>query len=261
MDDQATIAIITLLKQEASELRYGKRANLDGLLRRTEVVLRRTFGSESTHLQELKSLTFAPEIAPSTEEYEKLRWKQDQERLENILSAAGIELLIFGDEKAGKSATGHETTPSNTVFIVHGRDSSMLDRVARLIEKLELKPIILHELPNEGRTIIEKFERFTDVGFAVILLTSDDIGYLKAEGQANARPRPRQNVILELGFFLGRLGRRRVAVLHPEDENLEMPSDYAGVLYIPVDSPGKWQFRLANELKAAGLRIDANRIL
>ena len=94
-----------------------------------------------------------------------------------------------------------------------------------------------------------------------MLLTPDDMGYPTGEDSDTARPRARQNVILELGFFLGKLGRGHVAALHSGDESFERPSDYDGVLYIPIDDGGQWQFGLVRELKAAGIEVDANRII
>lgn len=116
-------------------------------------------------------------------------------------------------------------------------------------------PVVLHEQPNQGKTIIEKFEHHADVDFAVVLLTPDDIGH-PSNRQDLARPRARQNVVLELGFLMGTLGRHRVCVLHAGD--LELPSDYSGVLYLPLDAGGAWRFLLAKEMKASGMRMDLN---
>jgi predicted nucleotide-binding protein len=91
------------------------------------------------------------------------------------------------------------------------------------------------------------------VGFAVVLLTSDDVGGIDPE---NLQPRARQNVILEFGYFLGALGRRRVCAL--KAEGVEVPSDLSGILYIAIDSEGVWRFRLASEIKVAGFDIDLN---
>ena len=143
------------------------------------------------------------------------------------------------------------------VFVVHGRDEQIKDSTARFISTLGLEPIILHEQPNKGRTIIEKFEQCADVGFAVILLTPDDVGGLQG---MEAKPRARQNVIFELGYFLGRLGRGRVAALY-KGENMDLPSDYAGVLFTSFDAHGAWKFELVRELKAAGFDVDANHAL
>ena len=103
---------------------------------------------------------------------------------------------------------------SRKVFIVHGHDNEAKERVARFLEKLGLEPIILHEKASSGRTIIEKFETYSgDIAFAVVLLTPDDVG-CAALSRENQKPRARQNVILELGYFLGRLGRVRICALY-----------------------------------------------
>ena len=144
---------------------------------------------------------------------------------------------------------------SNRVFVVHGRDEGTRSIVARFLESLNLEAIILQERANEGRTIIEKFEDYADVGFAVVLCTPDDVCKLDTEGE-ELRPRPRQNVVLEWGFFLGSLRRNRVCALLKGD--VEIPSDYAGVVYIRLDESGGWQTQLAIELQRAGLPVDLN---
>ena len=118
--------------------------------------------------------------------------------------------------------------------------------------------MILHEQPNQGRTIIEKFEEHAQVGFAVVLLTPDDVGSLKGENN-HLKPRARQNVIFEFGFFIGRLGRHRVCALTKGD--VEIPSDYDGVVYVPLDDHGAWKMKLVKELKAAEFDVDANLAL
>ena len=87
---------------------------------------------------------------------------------------------------------------AKTVFIVHGHDDAVRETVARFVTKLDLVPIVLHEQANEGRTIVDKLETHGNVGFAIILLTPDDIGGPNA---GSLRPRARQNVVLELGYF------------------------------------------------------------
>jgi predicted nucleotide-binding protein len=145
----------------------------------------------------------------------------------------------------------------NSVFIVHGHDEPLKQSTARFLEKLGLKAVILHEQPDKGRTIIEKFEEHSSVMFAVILLTPDDVGGL-ASDPVKQFPRARQNVIFELGYFVGKLGRERVCALN---QGVEQPSDLHGVLYIPVDEKGIWRFSLARELKAAGLNVDLNKAM
>ena len=144
------------------------------------------------------------------------------------------------------------------VFVIHGRNDGTKETVARFIERLGLNPIILHEQPNQGQTIIEKFERHAEVAFAIALLTPDDTGSLAGEEQS-LKPRARQNVIFEFGYFMGKLGRQRVCAL--KEENVEIPSDYDGVLYISLDASGAWKMELAKELKNAGFEVDMNRVL
>lgn len=161
-----------------------------------------------------------------------------------------VQLATRSPLPASPAELGH------TIFIVHGHDEAVLHETARLLGKLGQKYIVLREQPNQGRTIIEKFENYADVGFAVVLLTADDQGGRVEEPYDNQRPRARQNVVLELGYFLGRLGRSRVCALYRP--GVEIPSDYSGVLYVELDERGAWRWELAKELKAAGLNVDMN---
>jgi len=145
------------------------------------------------------------------------------------------------------------------VFVVHGHDGEVRQTVARFIEQLGFEAIILHERPNKGRTIITKFrEEAAGVGFAVVLMTPDDVGGVPGLVVGQLRPRARQNVVFELGFFIGELGPERVAAL--VKGNVERPSDYDGVVYIDLDDGGAWKMMLARELRAAGLSFDANKV-
>jgi len=145
----------------------------------------------------------------------------------------------------------------NIVFIVHGRNDTILQNIARFLEKIDIKPIILFEQAGKGQTVIEKLENHSNVGYAIVLLTPDDIGKFATED--NLKPRARQNVILELGYFIGKLRRNFVGVLY--DESVELPSDYRGVEYIKLDAEGAWRLKLAKEMKVAGLNIDMNKII
>ena len=139
------------------------------------------------------------------------------------------------------------------VFLVHGRNHGALYEVAFYLTRLGLEPIILHEQPSRGRTLINKFQdESAGVDFAIVLMTPDDLGRLSGEEDLSARAR--QNVIFELGFFLGRFGSDRVCALVTEP--LEKPSDYDGVVYINFNSHSAWKSELARELRAAGMPID-----
>lgn len=161
----------------------------------------------------------------------------------------------------GQQASDDCPTPAHRIFLIHGRDLARRESVARFLEKLGAEVVILQELPNEGLTIIEKLQRYANVDYAIALLTGDDQGGLRRRDQPPKVlvRRPRQNVLLELGYFLGRLGRRRVCILR--DPDIEVPSDMHGVLTLPLDELDAWRWSLAKELKAAGLQLDLSRLL
>ena len=163
------------------------------------------------------------------------------------------ELRDEGVVQPEKRLTGHR------IFLVHGHDELALQETARFLERLEQHVIILREQPNRGRTLIEKFEDYADVGFAIVLLPPDDRGGPAAVPHDDQKPRARQNVLFELGYFIGRLGRNRVCALYRP--GVEIPSDYSGVLYQEFDEKGAWRLELARELKAAGLPVDMNKAL
>jgi predicted nucleotide-binding protein len=155
------------------------------------------------------------------------------------------------------AAAARAAAVGRDVFIVHGRKDGPRDAVARFVERFGLKAIILQEEASGGRTIIEKVEHHSeDVGFAVVLLTAEDRGGLMDGDPKTFKLRARQNVILELGYFVGKIGRNRVGVLH--EDGVEIPSDFHGVVYIRLDSGGAWKLMLAREMSEAGLKIDMN---
>jgi predicted nucleotide-binding protein len=145
------------------------------------------------------------------------------------------------------------------VFVVHGHDEGALQAVARFLETIDLTAIVLREQPDQGRTIIEKFEACARrVGFAVVLLTPDDLGGAASSPGQSARAR--QNVIFELGYFVGSLGRGRACLLRKG--NIEIPSDLVGVIYSDFDHPAEgWKVKLARELKAAEFVFDSAKVL
>lgn len=177
-------------------------------------------------------------------------------RLESIVERLPFFPLAEKPVQA-TAAPARPTHQSKDIFIVHGHDVAAKHEVARFIEQLDLHPIILHEKPDKGRTLIEKVEHHAEVGFTIVLLTPDDIGYPK-DNPSEAKPRARQNVVLELGYFIGILGRARVCALLKGD--IELPTDFAGVLYKAMDAKGAWKLELAGEVKAAGIDVDLNKL-
>ena len=176
------------------------------------------------------------------------------------INAVIAKIPLLHEANASTSAPDINSTAhvNSKVFIVHGHDEAAKQSAARLVERLGLTPIVLHEQANQGKTIIEKLEHNAEVGYAIVLLTSDDIGGKRTTDESDQQlsPRARQNVVAELGYFVGKLGRNKVSVLHKD--NVEVPSDFDGVVYTPMDSTEAWHLKLAKELRAAGYPIDLN---
>lgn len=177
----------------------------------------------------------------------------------NIIEAVKSRLtewVIENDiDDNGKTEVMEEPTVVNQkkAFIVHGHDGELRESVARLLEKQGITPIILFEQPNQGATIIEKFEVNSNVGAAICLFSADDIGNTKNAKTMNNRAR--QNVVFESGFFIGKFGRKRVIII--ADKSVELPSDLQGVVYTDVSN---WKYDVLKELKAMGYIIDYNKL-
>ncbi len=169
-------------------------------------------------------------------------------------------LIYLKDEKKELLECEIQNTKSNELrietlgnaFIVHGRDEEVKQSVARFLEHLKIKPIILSE-QGGIKGILEKIESCSDVDFAVVLLTPDDIGNLKDE---EPKSRARQNVIFELGYFIAKLKKEKVFVLIKDD--IDKPSNYDGIIYIPFDNHNGWKLNIAKEIKTIGIDIDLN---
>ncbi len=210
--------------------------------------LRVVYGEDSNEWKELDDSDRIFMVAVGTP------WHVEAERaLERHASSLNVlqslvERLDLADEPPAPAVaepeSKEEPVPAG-VFIVHGHDELIREQVARTIEQEGRKAVILHEQANKGQTLIEKFERHaSEAGWAVVLLTSDDVG---GTSNKSLQPRARQNVVLEMGFFYGRFGRERVAVLYEED--VELPSDTLGIAYIPLDAGGAWKAKLLRELE------------
>lgn len=265
MDTDKAIELLRDLQAQLAEIESDRNdEKLDAFKRRASMLISQIFTDESVYLLDLNSISFYSNVITigSDNTAADIRaWKSGWSASNNLIETM-IEQLNL--EKVSSSNNHHSqenAIAQNTdIFIVHGHNEEMKQSVARTVEKLNLNPIILHELPDRGRTIIEKFSDSSEVGFAIILLSPDDSGYSNKEGSDGLKNRARQNVILELGYFLGKIGRERVIVLHYSNDNFEIPSDYQGVLYVPYDEGGNWKNNLVRELKACGYTIDANKL-
>lgn len=233
----------------------------ESLRKKAAMCARRVYGQDSTQESRLWNIS-------SGEKHLRITAEKRAERLVAAIQELASETKVIVDEKrlfgvmhsSSESAIRKSVVESNSaVFIVHGSDDKAKVEVARFLEKVKLKAVILHEQPSKGRTILEKFEHHAnDASYAVVLLTADDDVSGGRNGQLS-RKQARQNVVFELGFFCGGSGRSRVAVLY--EDGVALPSDISGLVYIPLDSQGAWQLALAKELKAAGLSVNFSMML
>jgi predicted nucleotide-binding protein len=168
-----------------------------------------------------------------------------------------VETLL----KSRGGGTGSLLVSSTKVFVVYGHDTAARDQLEAMLRRWRLEPLILDQLPSQGQTIIEKLESYTDqVGFAVVLATPDDEGHRTGHSDEKYY-RARQNVVLELGMLLSKLGRKRVAILLKQQERMERPSDIQGLIYIPFkDDVKDASVLLAKEMVAQGYQIDVQRL-
>ncbi|EOS20539.1 hypothetical protein C804_06293 [Lachnospiraceae bacterium A4] len=181
------------------------------------------------------------------------------EACRNGLEETKAIFKVYLDEMEEETETVNKPTLMNEcrleyskVFIVHGHDGELKESIARLIERQGIKAIILNEQTNRGATIIEKFERNSEVAAAICLFTKDDMG--KAMNDTDYQARARQNVVFEAGYFMGKLGRKHVIMI--ADEDIEIPSDLQGVVYT---NSSYWQVEVLKELKEIGFCIDMNK--
>ena len=167
-----------------------------------------------------------------------------------IMAGRNVEVTQAMKEYAEKNKINSDF---RKVFVVHGHDGELKQSVARLVEKQGLEAIILSEQANKGKTIIEKFEENSDVSGAICLFTADDFG--RAKANADEKPRARQNVVFEAGYFMGMLGRSRVVII--AEHGVELPSDMQGIVYTDKNN---WELDVLKELKAMGYTIDFNKL-
>lgn len=220
-------------------------------------------------VKSLVSRVLGPESAPlamlrAAEEVRVLGNEEDKFQLAKsyYLGALRASMQILDEDQFDELPTiaSSERTLSNRVFIVHGHDAAAKNELEIFLAGIGLEPVVLHRQPDEGRTVIEKFEKYSDVGYAFILLTPDEVSYLASEEKVpeadrELERRARPNVIFEFGFFVGRLGRNRVCCLHKDE--VVLPSDVSGLLYkrfnASIEEVG---YAIIRELRAAGYRVE-----
>jgi len=183
--------------------------------------------------------------------------KYKLDNLKSLLTRAELLKSQVTSNTLISVATPKTTLSKTEVFIVHGHDDAAKNKTARFIEKLGLKPIILHEQASGSKTVIEKIEAYSNVGFGIVLYTPCDIG-AKNEEKPNLRNRARQNVVFEHGFLIGKIGRENVCALVKDE--IETPNDISGVVYVKMDNEDAWHLKVARELRNSGYEIDMNKL-
>lgn len=219
----------------------------------TKRLLNKLFGKDGIEMSTFLGISFFTacwNLNASDDEWHRAAVHSCHEGLEQAVAILKTYLDELQEEHV---KTEKQQVNYARIFIVHGHDGEMKQSVARIIEKQGIEAIILSEQANCGKTIIEKLEGNSDVAGAVCLFTADDVG--RENSEYDDKPRARQNVVLEAGYFMGKLGRNRVVFL--ADDGIEMPSDLSGVVYT---STNYWQFDLLKELKAMGYSIDFNKL-
>ena len=267
------IEAFELIVLKFEQMTYKNSQEKEQLLRSFEVLLAKYLDNSAYYTEKINKITFNPYIAFKREmdipdhlydindlEVSESDWKKQWDTgyaaTLKLMVEVVEELKMLDSIDRGAMTETHEKDLSK-VFIVHGHDETAKIEVARFVEQLGLEAVILHEQANSGSTIIEKLEKHTDVGFAIVLYTACDIGGVKSEPN-NLKPRARQNVVFEHGLLIGKIGRENVVALVKED--VETPGDISGMVYETMDISKAWKFKLGLELKESGYNVDMNKI-
>lgn len=251
------IELFQKVKLEFEELTYDDDSKLDRLTRQLNMLIKNIHGSNSSYLDELMNISYYSFSFGNSRDEEITYWKSGKESAINLIDTIIEELSLFPSGEYSDSSKNKIVNRSK-VFIVHGHDDGAKNEVARFVEKLGFEAIILHEQVDSGATIIEKLEKHTDVGFAIVLYTGCDIGGVIKSKLEDLKPRARQNVIFEHGLLIGKIGRANVVALVKGD--VEIPNDISGVVYKAMDKDGAWKYSIAREMKSSGYNVDMNKM-
>lgn len=254
---------IVILEIEDNFKRFEINENFEKFKIRLENFLKINFGENSDELNRFKKINF---LYSGPRGYDGLQVPLDISTYRDGLKSTKIllETILNNIKENGLIKTQPTTqiipettkTISNKVFIVHGHVDGEISQVSEVLLKLGLKPIILKDEASKSNTIIEKIERLSsDVGFGIVLYTACDIG---GKGLDSLQPRARQNVLLEHGYLMAKLGRENTLALKKGD--IETPSDIQGLVYTTMDEHKAWQYKLVDELKLAGYNVSKDSI-
>lgn len=255
---------INILELENNFKRFGVNEYFEKFKLGLEYFLKTSFGENSDELNKFKKIRF---LYSGPRGYEGIQVPLDIETYKDGLKSTKILLEVIKENIRINGLTKNKPTAtqiisetkktiSDKVFIVHGHDELIISQVSEVLRKLGLEPIILKDTANNGDTIIEKIERLSnEVGFGIVLYTACDIG---GKNEKDLKPRARQNVVLEHGYLMAKIGRKNTMALIKD--KVEAPSDISGLLYTPVDEHKAWQYKLVDELKASGYNVSKDKI-
>jgi predicted nucleotide-binding protein len=222
-------------------------------------VIEKLFGKNSSQSQAIEDALAIP-----IRGYGINKFKQCRSYIIGVLQVA-IETSkddVFGELQSDSAIAPGKL--SNKVFVVHGHDEVAKSDLEIILREIGLDPIVLHRKADQGQTIIEKFEKHADVGYALILLTPDEVSYLKkydacSDDERVKELRARPNVIFEFGYFVGRLGRSKVCCLYTGD--VALPTDVSGMIYKPYSANVKEvAYDIIKDLKASGYQLNMHKI-
>jgi predicted nucleotide-binding protein len=268
--DMNYIEELARIKDEFGKLQVGNEAVLTGLRHDLLNVVTLAITNKQIadrYVKQVNSIWFHPQAifiddpwdGPSAGPDLRGPWNEGRAEMVAVIDSITNHLERFAIDTP--PATVPQVAPRNKVFIVHGHDHGMLNAVEAFVRKIGVEAVVLRDEANRGGTVIEKFERYSDVPFAIILLSPDDEGRARSKPDDPLRPRPRQNAVAELGFFIGKLGRRNTTVVVDGNagDNVEYPSDIAGVVYLAFRSDGAWKLDLMREFRAAEIVHDPSK--
>jgi hypothetical protein len=227
-------------------------AAIDKYRRRSKLHIERLYGGSSGEYQDLTAISFQPGWGTNDPRWLEKAFREGVAKSINYYDVLH-EGLLYEADASPRDAGSQAVADTRSVFLVHGHDHNARDAVARVLEKSGLDVVILDEKASASSTLIEKFERHSNVAFAVVLMTPDDFGRSASEPKELARAR--QNVIFELGYFFSKLGRDRVVAIL--GEGLEKPSDIDGIVFIAMKN-ANWRTLLMREVLNAGLEANAD---
>lgn len=252
---------LELLDQQIAAANGGHPADFGTWRNTTEVVLRSIFGEASATHSKFQRVRYTPGVYFSGQDVSGYQPAGVRQAV-SILESAKLEVELADDDPAAEEELESAVVGgSSTVFIVHGQDDGKKNELAIFLrDLLDSEPIVLHQQANHGRTLIEKFEQHAArASFAVVILSADDEGRSVRDVGASTTSRARQNVVFEMGFFFGALGRSRVVALY--EQGVELPSDLNGLVYVPMDRAGAWRALVAREMAAVGISVDPRALL